>query len=82
MVSVNGRSSSDDGEEGLVPFAQPCRKIRGGQIGPITELARNSIEDRIKNDVTEIACSHLIEQEIRWKQANAQGRAYRIRTCS
>ena len=48
-------------KQGQVSLAQPGRKIRRRQVGPIAELARKAVEDRIENDVAGIAGPHLVD---------------------
>ena len=48
-------------EQGLALLAQALGQVGGGQIGAIAELAGDRVENRIKDDVAQVAGAHLVE---------------------
>ena len=58
-------------EECLITLLQTLSQIGGREIGPITHLAGKGIEDRIENDVPEVAGAHLVDLGVGERPAHA-----------
>ena len=58
------RAPALNGKQWLIALAQARGKVCSRQIGPVTQLARNGVQDRIKNDVAEIARPDLVNLRI------------------
>jgi len=50
-----------DREQGQISLPQPGRQIGRRQVGAIAELAGNAVENRIENDVAQVAGPHLVD---------------------
>ena len=54
-------SAAFNTEQGLLSLPQSGGEISGRQIGPIAELTGDRVENRIKNDVAQVAGAHLVD---------------------
>ena len=61
------------GKQRRARAAQPLSKIRGRQVSAIAQLPRLGIEDRIENDVAEIAGTDLIDLGVGEGPADRRG---------